>query len=136
MLLEGALKFAHKARAGLESRDIERAFEGFSSCRAIVVELLTSMNPEHDPELTDKVRAVYMFIFSELVHASAERDIARLDRVIELLDFERETWVMLMERLGKDRAASGTANAPAPGSAFRFPADADRTGMSSLSIQA
>lgn len=136
MLLEGALKFAHQARAGLETKDIERSFEGFSNCRAIVVELLTSINPEHDPELTDKVRGVYMFIFSELVHASAERDIARLDKIIELLEFERETWVMLMERLDQDRGRGGTTSPDTPGQAFRFQAGAENGGRSSLSIQA
>ena len=133
ILIEGALKFAHQARVGLETKNHEQSFEGFSNCRAIVVELLTSINPEHDPDLTDKVRGVYMFIFSELVHASAERSITRLDTVIELLDFERETWVMLMEKLASERAQQNGAGARTPTS---LPFANVHTGGSSLSIQA
>jgi flagellar protein FliS len=133
ILIEGAMKFAHQARVGLEAGNHEKSYEGFSNCRAIIVELLTSINPEHDPDLTDKVRGVYMFIFSELVHASSERDIARLDKVIELLDFERETWVMLMDKLAEERNAQSVPGNPAPAS---LPFGAPSQGGSSLSIQA
>ena len=109
MLLDGALRFAHQARNGLEMKNYEMTFSGFSQCRAIVVELMTSMNEAAAPELTDRVKSLYAFFFSELLAASHDRDIARLDKVIELLGYERETWALLIEKLVEERGGARPA---------------------------
>ncbi len=112
MLLEGAVKFALQAREGLEAKDYEKSYEGFTSCRNIIIELINGIRPEHDPELTGRVRALYLFIYKELFESSFEKDIARLDKVIELLEYERETWVLLMQKLaeegGRQNPTAGT----------------------------
>ncbi|GJM19200.1 MAG: hypothetical protein DHS20C14_14130 [Phycisphaeraceae bacterium] len=106
LLLEGALRFANQAKAGLESKDFEAALAGFSQCRDIVLELLTSVRPEHDPQLAERVRSLYTFMYSELVSASFDKDIPKLAKVIELLEYERETWVLLMDQVAKERGVS------------------------------
>jgi flagellar protein FliS len=105
MLLDGAIKFTTQGRDGVLAGDHEQSFEGFSQARAIIAELMTSMRPEVAPDLCERVRAVYSFLYRELVAASTERDASKADRVLEILAFERETWVMLMEQLRADRSA-------------------------------
>ena len=126
MLLDGALRFARIGREGLAKRDFEQSFNGISQCRAIITELMTSIQREHNPELADRVQSIYVFLFNELVNASMEKDVARMDKVIELLEFERETWALLMEKLRTERGGATDAD-PARGSA---------EGRSSLSVQA
>lgn len=104
LLLDGAIKFAHQARDGLGAKDYEKSFEGFTSCRNIVLELINGIRPEHDPELAERVRGLYLFIYQELVEASFGKDIPRLEKTIELISYERETWALLMEKLGKEEA--------------------------------
>lgn len=104
MLLDGALKFAHQGREGLVKKNYEQSFAGISQCRDIVTELLTTIKPEYDPALCERVRSLYAFMYSQLVEASMERDLQKLDNVIKLLAFERETWVLLMEKLREERA--------------------------------
>ncbi|MCC5823117.1 MAG: flagellar export chaperone FliS [Phycisphaerales bacterium] len=115
MLLDGALRFAHQARTGLESKNYELTYSGFSQCRAIVMELINTINASANPELGEKVRSLYAFFYSELITASFDRDIPRLDKVIELLEYERETWAMLMERLVEERRAGVGAAGSQPG---------------------
>jgi flagellar secretion chaperone FliS len=115
MLLDGALKYAMQAREGLETKNHEAAFNGFKNCRDVVTELMTTIRREPDPDLADKVRAVYAFVFTLLVEAGFERDLKKLDTAVELLQFERETWVLLMEKVAEDRAA-GRSPASAPAS--------------------
>ncbi len=74
MLLDGAIKFARQARTGHESKDYEASFEGFSQARAIVMELIVTIDPEPDPELAARVQSVLSFIFSEMVEASMSKD--------------------------------------------------------------
>lgn len=109
MLLDGALRFANQAHAGLESENFEQSYSGFTQCRAIILELSSTINDAQSPEVAERVKALYHFIYTELIAASHEKDIARLDKVIELIEFERETWVMLMEKLEAERQGSADA---------------------------
>jgi flagellar protein FliS len=113
MLLDGALKFAMQAREGLESKNHEVVYNGFTSCRNIVTELLTTIRADPNPELADQVRALYSFIYTLLVEAAFERSIPKLDKAVELLQFERETWVLLMQKLTQERAAAAQGQSPA-----------------------
>ncbi|MDX2131664.1 MAG: flagellar export chaperone FliS [Planctomycetota bacterium] len=111
MLLEGAVKFATQGRDGLARARHEAAFQGFSQARDIVFELMTTIREDIDPELARNAKALYAFIYRTLVEGAHEKDLAKIDKVIELLEFERETWVLLMRRLAEER---GAAPRPAP----------------------
>jgi flagellar secretion chaperone FliS len=113
MLLDGAIKFAHQGREGLANRNYEQSFTGISQCREIVLELLTSIKPEVDAELAARVRAVYTFMYTTLVEASMERKIEKLDKVLKLLGYERETWALLMQKLAEERGAGQGPGMPA-----------------------
>jgi len=104
LLLDGSIKFANQAREGLETKNFEMSYTGFTSCRNIVLELINGIRPEHDPELAERVRALYLFLYSELFESSFEKDIPRLDKVIELLEYERQTWALLMEKLAAEES--------------------------------
>lgn len=103
MLLDGAVKFGKQGREGIATKNFEQAFTGLSSCREIILELLTSIRPEPNPELAANVRALYTFIYTQLIEGGHEKDLAKLDKAIELIEFERETWVMLMDKLAQER---------------------------------
>jgi flagellar protein FliS len=120
MLLEGAVKFARQGRDGLAARDYEAVYNGFSRCREILVELLSSIRPDADADLARRVNALYTFIFGQVVQASVEKNLAAADKAIELLEYERETWSMLLERLAAERAA-GTAPAATPAAPIDAP---------------
>src|SRR5262245_58956842 len=90
MLLDGAIKFARQGRDGLAKRDFEASYNGISQARNIVLELLTTIKPQYDSETLERVKAVYVFMYTELVAASMEKNVVRLDSVIKLLEFERE----------------------------------------------
>jgi flagellar protein FliS len=111
LLLDGAVKFARQAREGIAAKDYEASYTGVTSCRNIVVELMTSIRAEVDPTLAEKVRALYMFIFTELTNANMDHDLPKFDKVIELLEFERETWALLMAKVKSEQvtAPSGAA---------------------------
>ena len=104
MLLDGAIKFARQGREGLAAKNYEASYNGISQCRNIVLELLTTIKPEFDPELCDRVKALYTFMYTELIEASMQKSVEKIDGVIKLLEYERETWVMLMERMAGEKA--------------------------------
>jgi flagellar protein FliS len=108
MLIDGAIRFAEQAKAGLQSRDHEKTFEGFSKARSIVTELISGLNPEADPELCDRLTGLYTYVFTRLVDASSERSVEIVDEVIQIIRFERETWALLVESLSRENASAAS----------------------------
>ena len=136
MLLDGAIRFAHQGKQGLTDKNYEQSFEGISQCRAIITELAVGVDRQADPELCDRVTSLFMFMFGELTEAGLEKDPDRVQKVIDLLEFERETWKMAMDRVKQDEANQPTAGSAASQSTTST-ANADaRHGLGSLSVQA
>jgi len=98
MLLDGAIRFANQGREALATKNFEVSFNGFSSCREIIIELLTSIRANLNPELASRMKALYSFMYKHLVEGVHEKDFTKIDSVIELLTFERETWVMAVQK--------------------------------------
>ncbi|MGV6814434.1 MAG: flagellar export chaperone FliS [Phycisphaerales bacterium] len=119
MLLDGAIKFANQALTGIEDTDHEMIYLGFTQCRDIVLELLNTIKTEPAPEVAQSMRELYTFLYGELVRASTDSDADRVREVIKLLEYDRETWILTMEQLVKDREAGIAPVAPAPASAHQ-----------------
>lgn len=114
MLLDGAIKFCRQGRDGLASRNYEACYNGFTRCRAILMELVQTMRPEHDSELCARLTGLYMYMVMRLLESSHEKDLAKADEVIGLLEYDRQTWAMLMEKLASERGVrTGGAESPA-----------------------
>lgn len=111
MLLDGAIKFLRQGKEALEKKDFEGWYIGLTKCRNILVELMTSMKPQINPELYRRMTGLYTFMYSHLIEANSERSPAKAGKVIELLEFERETWTMLMKKIVEERVASGADDA-------------------------
>ncbi len=127
MLYDGAIKFCHQAKAAREANNIETAFECLMKAQKIVLELSTSLNHQISPELCSKLSALYTFIYRRLVDANINKDDKAIDESIKLLEYERETWQMLMHQLAEE--ASTEAGQEASGLS-----NAQQTAISSLSI--
>lgn len=118
LLLEGAIKFARQAREGLTAKNFEQVFNGTDNARNIVMELITTIRSEPNPALADQVRALYTYMYVRLTEASFEKNLEKFDEVLKLLDYERETWILLMDKLAAERGdapAEAAEEVPAPG---------------------
>lgn len=139
MLLDGAIKFANQGREGLLTKDFEASFNGVSQCRNIVLELLSTVRPDVDPDLCEKVQSIYGFMYNELIEVSLGRDPKRLEKIITLLEYERETWVLLMEKLVEERSPSSqssTGTMPIQPAADSTPSPDQGPGRAPFSIEA
>lgn len=109
MLLDGAIRFATQGLEAIERSDVDGAIGGISQARAIVCELLTTIRDEPDPELADRVRSVYAYMYRELMALGVDRDAGRLREILGVLGYERETWVLLMDKLAAERGGRQVA---------------------------
>jgi len=107
LLLEGAIKFVTQAKEGLLARNFEQVFTGTDNARNIIVELITSVQSAPNPELAEKVRSLYTFFYVRLTEASFEKSLEKFEEVIGLLEYERETWILLMEKVASEKTSDG-----------------------------
>jgi flagellar protein FliS len=103
MLYDGAIRFALQGRDALEARDFETSFEKLSRAQAIVIEMESGLRREVNPELCDRMAAIYGFLYRKLVEASVNKDATAVDDALKILRMERETWVMLIEKIHNAR---------------------------------
>lgn len=116
MLLDGAIKFAQQAKEGLNTKNYELSYNGFTQAREIVMELINGISDDADPDIAEKVRGVLLFLYRELMEASFNKNVAKVDNVLKVLEYERETWILAMEKIAEERgrkpagrdAAAGT----------------------------
>jgi len=114
MLYDGALRFCRQARAAIERGEIENTHNNLVRAQKIVMELSNSLNHDMAPELCERLSALYNFIYRRLVDANVNRDVAAVDESIQLIEYERETWQMLMHKVKQDGDAAATSVAAAP----------------------
>ncbi len=101
MLYEGAVRFGRQALSAMDKNDHETAFDALMRAQKIVLELSTSLKHEVAPELCAKLTGLYNYIYKQLVEATLSRDPARVREAVELLEYETETWKMLMAKLNE-----------------------------------
>ncbi len=111
LLFDGAIKFANQAKAALAEKQFEDSFNAIVRAQKIVLELSNSLDHKIDPELTEKLSALYTYIYKLLVDANTTREPQPLDEVISLLGYERDTWQMLISKLQDASPAADQPNA-------------------------
>lgn len=104
MLYDGVIRFARQGRDALLAQDYETSYEKLSRAQAIIVEMEAGLRHEVNPELCGRMAAIYGFLYRKLVEASIHKDATAVDDALKVLEIERETWVLLIERVNAARA--------------------------------
>jgi flagellar protein FliS len=115
MLYDGAIRFCEQAKNALEKKNLEQVFINISKAQKIVTELIGSLKPELYPELCQKLVAVYTYVYKRLIEASVEHKVESLKEAVDLLRFQRDTWAMLLDQVGRERAGKAVAQMNIPG---------------------
>jgi len=94
------------------------------------------MDRKQAPEVAEKMGALYTFIFRKLVDANMERQAGPLDEATRLLEYERDTWRMLMEKARQNANLNAEATAAAAAQPKANPAAVDPARKTALSAYA
>lgn len=131
MLIEGAIRFGRQADDGLRRGDQVAAASPLLRMLDIVGEMLVGVR-ENKTELTRKIADLYLFVFRRVSQAKINGDPDALGEALQLLEFERQTWQMLCDKLGSDDASAK----PAAAKPRSFDATSSRGPKSGISWQA
>lgn len=109
MLYDGAIRFATRGQEALAAKDRTAAFNALERAQRIMLELANGIRRDANPDLADRMAAVYNFVYRRLVDANLNQDAATVTEALQILRYERETWLMLMERLQQQAGAAKAA---------------------------
>jgi len=111
MLYDGAIRFALQGRDALAAKDYETSYEKLSRAQAIVLEMERGLRPDVNPELCERMAALYGFIYRKLVEGSVQKDPPAIDDAVKVLRMERETWALVVEKVSATRGEQQVAEA-------------------------
>jgi flagellar secretion chaperone FliS len=113
MLWDGAIRFSEQGKEAIVKKDIEGSYKSLVRAQRIMTELVTNLKHDVNPDLCGKLAALYNFIYRRLVDANLTKNAQLVDDALEIMRHQRETWVMLIEKLTKERAGEASATVAA-----------------------
>jgi flagellar protein FliS len=122
MLYDGAIRFAEQARPAIETKNWELSYNMIMRAQKIITELISSLRPDLAPELCGKLAALYNYVYRKLIEANTDHRTEPLDEAIKILRYQRETWAMLLNQLGRQKAAEAAKTLDIPGPSERMEA--------------
>jgi flagellar protein FliS len=108
MLIEGAIRFGRDAEAAMRRGDLQAANHRLMRMLDIVGEMLAGVR-ETKTELNLKVAEFYLYLFRIVGQAKINDDVDKISQALGLLEFERQTWQMVCDKLDNESVAPSTA---------------------------
>jgi len=109
MLYDGAIRFARQGREALVRKDFETSCDKLIKAQRIVVEMQNGLRHEANPVLCDQLASLLGFCYARLVDANVKHDSRAIDEALQILEHQRETWRILLD---KTRDARPPARSP------------------------
>ena len=103
MLYDGAIRKARQARDAILRKDYETSYDQLKRAQQIMLEMLNGLNYEVNRELCERMASIYNFLYRKFVDANIHRRIADIDDALKILNIERETWQMLVDKVNRIR---------------------------------
>ncbi|HVT89561.1 MAG TPA: flagellar export chaperone FliS [Tepidisphaeraceae bacterium] len=114
MLYDGAIRYGEQARIALEKKDFEQSFDLLSRAQKIIAELTACLKHDVSPQLCGKLASLYNFVYRKLIEANVEHTLKPLDEALDILRYQRQTWQLLLDQLGKTKAAAAASKLDLP----------------------
>lgn len=122
MLFDGAIRFAARGLEMLRAKDIAGTFTALDRAQRITLQMMDGLNRDANPVLVDQMRGLLDFIYRRLIDGNLYKDGTAVEEAIRLLKHQRETWVLLMQKVTELQSQTGG------GPPLKTPAGAVSTG--------
>ena len=122
LLYDGAIRFAEQAKAALQERNFERSYNSISRVQKILTEMSCTLKHDVFPELCGKLASLYSFAYRKLIDANINHSVESVDEALNVLRYQRETWALLLDQLGKSKAAVAATRIAMPAPSQRMEA--------------
>ena len=105
MLIEGAIRYGRQAEAAMLRGDCSAASEPLMRLIDVVGEMLAGVR-ETKTDLNRQIADFYLFLFRTVGEAKVNDSVEKLSAALKLLEFERQTWQLVCDKLGTEPATA------------------------------
>jgi flagellar secretion chaperone FliS len=130
MLIEGAIRYGKEAEVALRRGDALAADAPSMRLIDIISEMLVGVR-QNKTALNRQIADLYLYMFRLAGEAKVNDDAEKLVELLGLLEFERQTWQQVCDKLGNAPAASTP-----PRSHFPLPVQQSTAPAAGISLQA
>jgi flagellar secretion chaperone FliS len=92
MLFEAAIRFCLGAKIALGKNNIEQLHNELIKAQRIIVEFMTSLDTQANPQVANNLYNLYEYLHYRLVQANIKQDPAMIEEVIGHLRALKQTW--------------------------------------------
>ena len=128
MLYDGAIRFAEQAKLAIQQKNFQQSYTLLTKVQNIVTQMVASLRHDVYPELCGKLASLYTYALRQVIKASTSRKVGPLEEAIDVLKYQRETWALLLEKLGKDKAGAAAQSLDIPEPSSRMEASISMQG--------
>ena len=100
MLYSGAINFLSQAIKAIAEKQFDLTNEKILRVEDIIMELNVSLDMEKGGEISKNLRALYNYIYKQLLEANIKKDVYTLEECKGYLEDLRETWMEAMKKEG------------------------------------
>ncbi len=100
MLYSGAINFITQGIKSIEDKQYDIANEKIMRVEDIIMELNVSLDMEKGGEISKNLRALYNYMYKQLLEANTKKDTEILEECRNYLHDLRETWMEAMKKEG------------------------------------
>lgn len=111
LLIEGAIRKGKEAEAALRRGDAVAADAPSMRLIDIISEMLVGVR-QNKSALNEKIADLYVYMFRLAGEAKVNDDADKLVELLSLLEFERQTWQLVCDKLGGESAPAAPPRAP------------------------
>jgi flagellar protein FliS len=103
MMYDAAVRFMRQAIKSIQEKKVEEAHNSIVRTENIIYELMSTINIDEGGEIAQQLLQLYDYMIWELVQANMNKDISRIENVINVLNPIRSAW---KEIVAKEAAAA------------------------------
>jgi len=92
MLYEGTIRYLKVASKKIHTKDLEGAHNAIGKAKAIISELMTSLNTDNSGKVGASLKSLYVYMFNRLIDANIQKNASYVDEVCELMEELRDGW--------------------------------------------
>ena len=112
LLYEHLLSSLRRAAVQIEANDITGRAQSLDKASAIVLELSSSLDRENGGEVARGMGSLYAFFVTEILHIGLTRDLARLQKLSQIVEELLDAWTQAAEQVSpRNSGRSVTASA-------------------------
>lgn len=91
-LLDGCMIFLKQAKVAIQNKDYEKKSFHISKAQAIITTLASSLQADHNEEVSGNLLALYDFCLNELILASSGMDVEKIESVEKVMGEIKSGW--------------------------------------------